>query len=358
MDTEERMIESRKGAVCAENAALLAAATIVFAAADTLSHIVGHSALFEALAVAPFAVLDGKVFFEIGLLASSAVLIALPRYMAAHRVLFSIGSSTALAVGLSGCLLFARFGLGSETFAAALLFVFGAGFMGIKFFSAFELFRKGSFFALLFCVVAGKMIKTVAAITIVMAGTEAQLASTAAILAFAVGAAIWLLLHGKSGLDSESDAAAGKLPFSYLIGQAMLASIMLASVQAFTPFGSYGKPIPAEGMHSIAYAAAVLSVPLVAWLVFVRPNRENGNYDSSYRKAFLIMLFGMLVISSYQFGAFGASEYLSIAFVAFLEPFCHAVFWLTVVSACWIKRDEALRIMGGAIAAFAGLSIL
>lgn len=340
------------------NAVFAVAVVLVLAVADTLSNVVSHAALFHPLVSMSSSVVNGKVYFEIGLLIASLLFAV---FDGPFRKSVGIASAGAMALGVAGLVACwavqseaADFGF-SEMFS---LVAFGAGFIGVKLFAHYLLFKAQSIVLLVMCVASGKVVKTVLGFIVFSLSGETQAAAVVVLVCiWAVGLGVALRWRHRTRLPHDLNVLASPgLSVSYLLARAFLASIILASMQAFSTYGVYGDSYLSGDSFYVPFSLFTLLVPLFAWVFFALPAKR-GAMGGSYRNSFLIILLGLFIVSAQSSGTWILSEQVSTLLLTLLEMMGHVVFWTAIISACWLAEGKAMKIIGGTMAVFAAASI-
>ncbi len=332
----------------------LGAACLLLAFCDALSNAVGHTALVAGALNDLGLPVNGKLLFEVGLLAVSVACAALPRFLDRYRFLLAF-------VPLA--LLWAGIGLGMAasvahavpaSFDPAAVVLFGAGFIGLKFFASYALALLYDFSAFLLCVAGSKVVKTALGAPLWLGDSAAQLAMVLCCAAgCAVCAVVLFRLWPANGPSGDAPIVRQGISFNVLVGQAVLASAVLASVQPFTYFGTYGSlPLHDWAAYGV-FLLGTLLIPVATWFVFLR---DPGS-EKSFRTAFLLFLAAVFFVSAQSNQTWTLSSEFSAGLLTLFEMFGQVLYWAAVSSACWLARDRMLAVIGIVMAVFSAVSI-
>lgn len=123
-----------------------------------------------------------------------------------------------------------------------------------------------------------------------------------------------------------------------LLGQAVLVSIALAVVQAYTPFGSYGMA-PVQGLGELlAYVlAAVLLLP-ASWYIYL--SQKPLTMGERSRQAFAVVLVGLVVLAGQSAATWSLAPVAESLASYFLELFAQVGFGVAMVSLGWSLRNR------------------
>lgn len=332
----------------------LGAACLLLAFCDALSNAVGHTALVSGALGELALPVNGKLLFEVGLLGVSVVWAAASRFLDRHRLVLALGPLALLwgGAGLGMAASVAR--VVPASFDPVAVVLFGAGFIGLKLFASYALALRYDFSSFLRCVAGSKVAKTALGAPLWLGDSAAQLAM---VLGCAAGCALCVTALLKTWPSSESASGVPVvrrgISFNVLIGQAVLASAVLASVQPFTFFGTYGTLPLRDGVAYGAFLLGTLLVPVATWLVFLR---DPGS-EKSFRTAFLLFLAAVFFVSAQSGQTWTLSPEFSAGLLTLFEMFGQVLYWAAVVSACWLARDRMMAVMGIVMAVFSAVSI-
>lgn len=348
-------IGTRLAAAFNRKGAVLVAAVLVLGLADALSNIMGHTGLFALSPETSSLPVNGKIPFELGLLAMSLAVIAGGRLFARHVAAYNLGCSALLALGVFAC---QNLAAPSAAGGIAGLVVFGLGFIGAKFFGFYLLYLAADLKTVVMCIALEKLLKTgVASLVFLMAAPGQALCSfilAGVIIACLALACPWatrqpgsLCKRDDLGLPDGKRIAAN--PPRSMVGQAALASVVLGITQSFTPYGTYGAAPVQDAEHFAVYLAVASLVPLATWFVFVRGAKRS---EERYRSAFMVVLGGLFVVSTQSDATWTLAPFVSALLLDFLEMFGHVVFDATVFPVWWARSEKTLAPIGGFMAVF------
>lgn len=341
--------------------AVLVAAALVLGLADALSNVVGHTGLFAlASEETPVLPVNGKIPFELGLLVMSLLTAAYGRMLVRHIGIYTVACVAALIVGMVLC---RGTILIPVTMRIAGLFVFGMGFIGAKFFGFYLLYLKGSLSYVVMGIALEKLGKTALASLVFLMSPLWQTASTYVIVACLAACLVlfrpWVERCREFGVAPVvvGAGAEGKRgTYRNLVGQAVLASVILAVTQSFTPYGVYGAAPVQDAEHFAVYLAMAVLVPLAAWFFFVRVGRERR--EERYRNAFMLVLVGLFVVSTQSGATWTLAPFVSALMLDFLEMFGHVVFVATTFPVWWTRPRASLGPIGAFMAVFSAAALV
>lgn len=306
--------------------------------ADALSNIVGHTEPFAGTPLLAGALSNGKLFFEVGLLAMSVCTMAASRWFQRHLGAYGILCLGLTVVGMALCHgLVPAGGMGAK----GAVVVFGLGFIAIKFMGFCVLACMGDLRVVIVGIAAAKVFKTLAASAVFLLSGPGQVAASIGIVAVLAVSMAWAVrwMRMRSG-GFWTDGAPPVAPARRvsLLGQAVLVSIVLAVVQAYTPFGSYGTA-PVQGVGELlAYGVAAGLLLPVSWYIYL--SERSATMEERSRKAFAVVLVGLVVLSGQTPVTWTLAPGAESLASYFLELFAQMGFGVAMVSLSWSLRDR------------------
>lgn len=307
--------------------------------ADALSNLMGHAGLFAgALGEGAVAAVNGKIFFELGLIAMSCAAMGASRWLQQHMGVYLAVSLLLMMVGMGLRLVFPSEGGWA---AGGAVFLFGAGFIVAKFAGYCVLAFASDLRVVIVGMAASKVFKTLLASAVFLLPGEGQLAACGVIVAL-LGASMlwgarWMGVQGRAFRTAPVPPVSAVQRGS-LLGQAALVSIVLAVVQAYTPFGSYGSA-PVRGLGElVAYGAAAALLLPVSWYVYLR--ERPTTMEERSRLAFAVVLLGLVVLAGQSAFTWTLAPGAQSLASFFLELFAQVGFGVAAVSLSWSLRGR------------------